>query len=346
MRWLSNETIQHLQKLAAWPDLTDTKYAVRGELGRGGMGTVYLAEDTILGREVALKVATAGNSDLETGRRMMHEARVVARLEHPSIVPIHDVGTLPDGRAYYAMKRVDGQRLDALARGATLPERLRIFQRICEAIAFAHARGVIHRDLKPENIMVGPFGEVLVMDWGVAKIVGADEVRTVGADAPPGFVAPATADGAIVGTLEYMAPEQAQGRLKDIGPTTDVYALGALLYFLLANRAPFEPEAAARRAREGTDESPVAMRRLVPDMPRPLEAIVAKAMSHVPGERYGSAEELSTDVARFASRERVLAYHESPFERAGRFLAQYRTPILLVLAYLFMRAALILFGGS
>ena len=345
MRWLSNETIQHLQKLAEWPDLIDTKYLVRGELGRGGMGTVYLAEDTVLGREVALKVAAAGNSDAETGRRLLHEARVVARLEHPSIVPIHDVGTLPDGRVYYAMKRVDGHRLDELAKGSLLSERLRIFQRICEAIAFAHARGVIHRDLKPENIMVGPFGEVLVMDWGVAKIVGDDETRVVGVAAPLGFDPPATADGAIVGTLQYMAPEQAQGRLKDIGPTTDVYALGALLYFLLTNRAPFEREAAARRAREGTEELPVPMRHLAPDLPRPLEAIVAKAMSPVPAERYASAEELSADVARFASRERVLAYQESPFERAGRLVAQYRTPILLVLAYLFMRAALILFGG-
>lgn len=347
MRWLSDETIRHLQRLAEWPDLADTKYVLRAELGRGGMGTVYLAEDTVLGREVALKVIAAGNADPETARRMLHEARIVARLEHPSIVPVHDVGTLPDGRVYYAMKRVDGRRLDELAPSATLIERLRIFQRVCEAIAFAHASGVIHRDLKPENIMVGPFGEVLVMDWGVAKIVEAKDSPDSGLSAPRAETAAgATADGAIVGTLAYMAPEQAEGRQGEIGPASDIYALGAILYFLLANRAPFDADAAARRVRGGeAGKPPTPLRDLVHDIPRPIAAVVAKAMAILPAERYRSAEELASDAARFVDRERVLAYRESPIERAGRFIARYRTPILLVAAYVFMRAVLILFAG-
>jgi serine/threonine protein kinase len=342
MRWLADETIRRLQRLAEWPDLADTKYLLREELGRGGMGTVYLAEDTILGREVALKVAAAGDSGPETARRMLHEARIVARLEHPSIVPIHDVGTLPDGRVYYAMKRVNGRRLDEWAAQVSLPERLRSFQRICEAIAFAHAHGVIHRDLKPENVMVGPFGEVLVMDWGVAKIIDDDGGFAQSRSEPLAEMAPATtADGAVVGTVAYMAPEQAEGRRDAISRATDIYGLGAILYFLLTNQPPFETDAAARRVRGESRALPIAPRHLAPKVARPIEAVVMKAMAIVPGDRYASAEELAADTGRFIDRERVLAHRESPLERGGRFLARYRAPILLVLAYLFMRTVLI-----
>ncbi len=185
MRWLSDETVRHLKRVAEWPDLGETKYRPLEELGRGGMATVYLAEDTVLGRRVALKVVSTAAARPEIVERMRAEARVIARLEHPGIVPVHDAGTLPDGRVYYAMKRVDGKRLDQLAGGMALPERLRAFQRICEAVAFAHAHGVVHRDLKPENVMIGPFGEVLVMDWGVARVL-ADGAGESSASPAPG----------------------------------------------------------------------------------------------------------------------------------------------------------------
>jgi len=154
--------IDRLAAMFRTPDLTGTRYEIISTLGRGGMGVVYLARDTALDREVALKIF-----DRPPGEA--NEARIIARLEHPGIVPVHDFGELADGRLFYAMKRVRGDRLDRwMAGGRDITERLAVFLRVCEAVAFAHAHGVVHRDLKPENVMVGEFGEVLVLDWGVA----------------------------------------------------------------------------------------------------------------------------------------------------------------------------------
>jgi serine/threonine-protein kinase len=267
---------------------------------------------------------------------MLREARVIARLEHPGIVPVHDAGTLPDGRMFYAMKRVDGRRLDEIAPGASLPDRLRIFQKVCEAVAFAHAHGVLHRDLKPENVMVGPFGEVLVMDWGVARVLDeAPEAPPLAPREPP---AAATAEGTVVGTPAYMAPEQAAGRAEGVGPAADIYALGGLLHFLLTGRPPFDEDRAHRRARgePGLAPAPAAADR-TGAAPRALAAVVARAMALEPEARYASAEELAAEVARYLDGSRVLAFREGPGEKAARVFARYRTPILLVAAYLAAR---------
>ena len=177
------------------------------EIGRGGMGVVYLARDAQLERHVAVKVLNV------TDRDLLAEARILARLEHPGIVPVHDAGALPDGRIYYAMKLVQGTRLDRFSETKPpLPELLRTFCRVCEPVAFAHSQGVFHRDLKPANIMVGKFGEVLVLDWGLAL------------------------DGMTGGTPEFMAPEQARG--DRVNARSDVYALGKTLAFLLGSGAP------------------------------------------------------------------------------------------------------------
>ncbi len=318
MRWLSNATVAHLRRVAEWPDLGATKYRLLGELGRGGMGTVYLAEDTALGRRVALKVVATAASAPEAAERMLREARILAGLEHPGIVPVHDAGALPDGRIFYAMKRVHGARLDGLAATLPLPERLRIFRRICEAVAFAHARGVIHRDLKPENVMVGSFGEVLVMDWGVAKIV-AEATATSAAPSGGGRAATGaeTEDGTVVGTANYMAPEQAEGAVGRTGPRADIFALGGVLRFLLL------PEASR---------------------PRALQAVVRKACAVRPEDRYATAEELSAEITRYLEGERVLAHSEGVLERAGRVFTRYRAAILLILAYLVIRTVLLIFS--
>ena len=185
MTWLSDATVDRLRAAQDWPDLTNTRYEALDVLGRGGMGTVYRARDRELQREVALKVMSPTETGTGAAARLRQEARVLARLEHPGLVPVHDMGTLPDGRLFYVMRLVLGRRLDAHARQErSLPALLRLFERVCEAVAFAHAQGVLHRDLKPANVMVGPFGEVLVLDWGLAKEV---------AEAPAPLYPPASA---------------------------------------------------------------------------------------------------------------------------------------------------------
>jgi eukaryotic-like serine/threonine-protein kinase len=207
---LSDAMVEHLRGLTDWPDLTGTRYEIRHIIGRGGKGTVYLGRDHALDREVAVKVLSVHDHVLAA--RLCREARILGRLQHPGLVPIHDYGALGDGRPYYVMKYVRGVRLDEYATTAGDPhEKLRIFLRICETVAFAHAAGVVHRDLKPDSIMIGAFGEVLVLDWGAARVLH-----------DPGLVA-------VVGTPGFMAPEQIEGRADLCDVRTDVFALGAIL---------------------------------------------------------------------------------------------------------------------
>jgi serine/threonine protein kinase len=173
MKFLPDQVVARLQTQMQTPDLSGTRYRALRFLGHGGMGSVWLAEDSVLQRPVALKILATENSPADLAARLMQEAIVLARLEHPGIVPVHDAGTLPDGRTFYCMKHVEGQTLDRYAGPLPLRERLRLFQRIAEPLAFAHSRGVIHRDLKPANIMIGPFGEVLIMDWGLARVMAS-----------------------------------------------------------------------------------------------------------------------------------------------------------------------------
>jgi serine/threonine protein kinase len=350
---LSDRVVAHLKEVVDWPDLSGSRYELEHELDRGGMGVVYSARDRELHRPVALKVLATAVADAESAERLRREARIIAGLEHPGIVPVHDVGALPDGRVYYAMKRVSGQRLDAFVRGGRpLAEKLRVFLRICEPVAFAHAHGVIHRDLKPENVMVGPFGEVLVMDWGVAKRL--DEPRheaeaAAGGEAlwiPSGH---GTAHGTVLGTPAWMAPEQARGEVERLDERADVYALGAILYFLLTGKAPGAGEAlrSAAATRTWAHYAGPKPGRVTPpretdsDLPRPLEAICLKALAEEPAARYANAALLSADVALFLEGAAVSAFPEGPWRKTLRFAARHRVPILLVAAYLVMRVILL-----
>jgi serine/threonine protein kinase len=330
----SDAVLAHLCAVTQMPD-SGPRYELREEIGRGGMGTVYLAQDRELDRPVALKVLNSTLGQPDGGARLAREARIIARLEHPGIVPVHDAGRLTDGRLFYAMKLVRGRRLDERGDGSiTLPERLRIFLKICDAVAFAHARGVLHRDLKPQNVMIGSFGEVLVMDWGIAKAVGQksppDEVDAGWPEVPAG-----TAHGTVVGTPGYMAPEQARADLTAVDERADVYGLGAILYFLLTGRGP-TPE-----------QSPVTPpRRYDRAIPRPLEAVCLRALAPEPTARYAGAAQLADDVTRFLAGQRVHAYAETMFESVCRWGMRYRAAVALVLAYLLMRILLLIFAGG
>lgn len=230
MKWLSDDKLSHLRSVVSEPDFSATKYTFVKELGRGGMGVVCLAEDRELDRLVAIKVLNTPDITEDLRNRMIREAQIIARLEHPGIVPVHDVGTLPDGRIFYAMKYVRGSRLDEYtAQRVPLRDLLRKFQAVCDAVAFAHAHGVIHRDLKPQNIMIGSFGEVLVLDWGVAKIRNS----------------PCESVGTVIGTQHYMSPEQARGEVDQLDERADIYSLGAVLAFLLKGQPKVSKAAVA-----------------------------------------------------------------------------------------------------
>jgi serine/threonine protein kinase len=274
LSWLSDDAVARLRHIAEQPELTGTRYELLRELGRGGMGVVYECLDRELERSVAMKVLDADGS-ITVHDDWRAEAKTLAKLEHPGIVPVHDAGLLPDGRFYYTMKLVRGVRLDQVG-PLTRTELLRLFARICEPVAFAHANGVVHRDLKPENVMVGEFGAVLVMDWGVENIAGT-----------PGF----------------MPPE------KDRTARSDVFALGATLKSMLRDQ----------------------------DVPRPLQAVIGRAMHDDPAQRYANARELSDDVLRFLDGERVTAYRENVLELAGRWLGRNRALVAVIVAYLVMR---------
>jgi serine/threonine protein kinase len=331
MKWLTDRAVDRLRIAIQLPDLTNTRYRAPHFIGSGGMGTVWLAEDTTLHRKVALKVLHFGDGSTDSGSRLMREAQILAALEHPHIVPIHDTGSLADGSLYYAMKYLEGERLDQwLSTVVSQMERIHVWLRIADAIAFAHSKGIIHRDLKPENIMIGHFKEVLVMDWGLGKILGNRDATDGGGDtrwettvASMQANSHSTGLGTVLGTPGYMAPEQESDGTVD--ERTDIYGLAGILVAILAG--------------EPLKSDP-------PRIHRVLRAICMKAMHPDPAKRYDSVRDLTSDITNHLADLPVRAYHENAMERLIRLIKRHRTAVALVASYLLMRLLLIAFARS
>jgi WD40 repeat protein len=297
-------------------------YEMEGELARGGLGRVMKARDTRIGRVVAVKMLLESRPDLRA--RFVREALVTARLEHPSVVPVYEAGVTPEGEPFYAMKLVSGQPLSARLRAASsFAERLALLPHVlavAEAMAYVHSKRVIHRDLKPANVIVGDFGETMIIDWGIAKVLGEDDAGP----APAARIADdasLTLAGSVVGTPKYMAPEQALGEALD--ERADVYAIGAVLYAVLGGRSPYagESETVLRSVMVGP---PVPLEQVEPSVPTDLAAIVAKAMAREVDQRYPSAKELAADLRRFTAGQLVGAHRYSPWALVRRWVKQHR----------------------
>ncbi len=307
---------------------------------RGGLGAVFVALDSELKREVALKQILDQHADDPTSRqRFVAEAEITGGLEHPGVVPVYGLGSYADGRPYYAMRFIRGESLkeaiESFHRGGPaggrpleLRKLLRRFLDVCNAIDYAHSRGVIHRDIKPANIILGQHGETLVVDWGLAKAVGRADPsigeRTI---APSSGSSSETLPGSALGTPAYMSPEQARGELDALGPCSDVYSLGATLYCLLTGKPPFEADdlgAILRAVEAGRFATP---RQLDPSLDRPLEAICLKAMATEPQDRYPSAKALADDLERWMADEPVTAWREPVSRWLRRWSRRHRTAV-------------------
>ena len=336
------------------------RFHVLRPLNKGGMGVVSIARDMELDRSIALKeIRESAADDREYRARFLAEAEITAKLEHPGIIPIYGLGTYGDGRPFYAMRLIRGDKtgslMDAIERfykepefsGRTVEFRglLGRFLDVCNALSYAHSKGVLHRDLKPNNILLGPYGETLVVDWGLAKAAGRAETvlhsdgEHVRLNLSGSELSPTLAGGAF-GTPEYAPPEQMTGDLPNVGPRSDVYGLGAILYCLMTGQAPF--------SRKGIDLGQLILKIEAGDFPPPrqiradldkaLEAICLKAMARQPADRYESVKALADDVERHLADEPVAAYREPWTLRARRWAKRHRTAVTATVAALAMAA--------
>jgi tetratricopeptide (TPR) repeat protein len=307
----------------------------------GGIGRVWLARDASLGRDVALKELRperAGSPAVWA--RFLKEAQVTGQLEHPGIVPIYELGRRPgDQQPFYTMRFVRGRTLAEAAaayhrRRASgeagpleLRELLTALVGVCNAVAYAHSRGVLHRDLKPQNVVLGDYGEVMVLDWGLARVTGERDDMAAPLELPAAGEADATVQGQVLGTPAYMAPEQAEGRLDLLGPATDVYGLGAILYEVLAGRPPFRGDDTAAVLRQVAHEAPPRPRSVEKGAPGALEAVCLKALAKSPAARYATAKELAAEVERWLADEQVSAYQDPLTTRVRRWAGRHRTVV-------------------
>lgn len=352
------------------------RYLLEGEIARGGMGAVLRAVDCDIRREVAVKYLL-DQTDARRKARFVEEAQITGQLEHPNIVPIHELGIDGQKRLFFSMKMVKGrslaQVLDALRQDPRNAERefslarlLSVLMNVCHALAYAHSRGVIHRDLKPANIMLGDFGEVYVMDWGLAKVLGTDNTFS-SATAPPtdpssirtgpsskivtnrDMDADLTQDGEVLGTPVYMPPEQALGRTAEIGPRGDVYSLGAILYEMLTLLTPVDKEggylSVLMRVGQGEiipPETRAPLRTKAGKVPKELAAVAMKALAFDPANRYPSAEALRQDIERFLEGRSVSAKSDTAREMAWKMVR--RNKAVSAASFVFLVLLAVAFG--
>ena len=322
------------------------------EIGRGGIGRVLMVHDRHLGRYVAVKELLSEHAELMSERetpgsgssvlaaRFLREARITGQLEHPNIVPVYEIGVRDDGRLYYTMKLVRGRTLaSALNACRTLDERLRLLKHyidLCNAIAYAHDRGVIHRDIKPENVMVGEFGETVVLDWGLARVQGKEDLQgrqlerqiRLHMDEQAGR----TMEGRAIGTPAYMSPEHAEGQIDKIDELSDVWSLGAVLYKILTSRPPFVDVDSDDLISRAMSEPAEPVLAVCPDAPAELAAIADKALQYERVDRYRSAKAIAEEVEAYQEGRRVKAYEYGSLELLKRFVVKNRALSFSVVA--------------
>ena len=320
------------------PDELLARYSWIKEIAKGGLGRVWLARDNHLAREVALKELRPERAEAlgnQAVRRLLKEAQITGQLQHPNIVPVYEMHR--GSRPFYVMKLVKGetltkairrhhqQRRDGRRDPLSLPHLLNAFVKICDALEYAHSRGIIHRDLKPDNISLGDYGEVIVLDWGLAKLVGSLEVETEPVQLTEDALSPPSQAGANLGTLHYMSPEQARGQVELLDRQTDIYGLGTILFEILTDRPPHGPPTPVADKtyiptlleQIATSDTPRA-RDHEPSVSPALDAICAQAMASQKSERYGTVEQLARDVQRFLADEPVSAWQEPLASRTQR----------------------------
>jgi serine/threonine-protein kinase len=359
-------TYNFLTTLQHEPENRD-RYTLTTLHAKGAIGQVWLARDSQLDREVALKELRPERSGSHAIlRRFVQEARITGRLDHPGVVPIYEFSqgqpNAGRGHPYYTMRFIRGRTLAAAigeyhrklaekqTRRTDLLTLIQAFLGVCNTVAFAHSRAVIHRDLKGQNIVLGEFGEVVLLDWGLAKLVDKPDAEADEPDLDPratvawpaagdGDGAGMTAAGQVLGTPAYMAPEQAEGRSQRIGRWTDVYGLGAILYEILAGRPPFGGDSTQDVLRKVREEPPTRPRKICRSAPRALEAVCLKAMSKEPTARYGSAAELATDIQHWLADEPVSAWREPWTMQVRRWVGRNRTTVAAGVAALIVAVA-------
>jgi len=314
----------------------EAKYLFDKEIGHGGMGVVLETVDQDIRRKVAMKVMPPSTKEnIPLIKRFLEEAQITGQLEHPNIVPVHEIGIDDESTAYFTMKLVRGEDLEAIIskmadgnheylKKYSLGSLIQIFMKVCDGIGYAHSKGVLHRDLKPENIMVGSFGEVLVMDWGVSKVLGREEMQTVESSMPfhEKEASFQTIEGQVMGTPSYMSPEQAMGNISELDERSDVFSLGGILYKILTYQAPYKGESGLDKLDKARGRMLVPPDLRAPDnqIPPELNAICMKAMARDKENRYANALELKNDLQLYLDGKSVSAKKDNLLIRAKKWI--------------------------